>query len=111
MPEQSDCPTDDKLLPYTYFYHNACIYARDFDALQLLEMAVHKIENARAMLHSLCVLQTSYPIPFNARYPSLLYSQRHDEFRKADILLEEAVAYVRVAIKKMKGPAQGAIEK
>jgi len=95
----SDCPTDDKLLPYTYFYHNACIYARGFDALQLLEMSVNEIEKTRKMLHALR-LRVEFP-------PSL-----SSFIRETDILLEEATAYTRVAIKKMReGPTQGAIEK
>jgi len=100
MPEQlSDCPTDDKLLPYTYFYHNACIYARGFDALQLLEMTVNNIEKARKILH---VLRLKIEFP-----PSL-----SSFIRETDMLLEEATAYARVATKKMKeGSAQGAIEK
>jgi hypothetical protein len=102
MPEQlSDCPTDDKLLPYSYFYHNACIYARDFDALRLLEMAVNEIEKARKMLYTLR-LKIEFP-------PSL-----SSFIREADVMLEEATAYARVAIKKMKEdptPQEGAIEK
>ncbi len=96
MPEQkmSDCPTNDKLLPYTYFYHNACIYAHSFDALQLVKMTADEIEKARRILH---VLRLKIEFP-----PSL-----SSFIREADMLLEEATAYARVAAKKMEeGPTQ-----
>jgi len=98
MPEQlSDCPTNDRLLPYSYFYHNACIYARRFDVPQLLEMIVHKIESARKMLHDL-----QLKIEF---HPSL-----RSGCLEADILLEEAAAYAQVAIKKSEGSVKSGEE-
>jgi len=82
----ADCPTSDKMLPYSYFYRNACIYARKFDALQLLEMIIRKIESTRKILYNMSLM-----IEF---HPSL-----RGIYREADMMLEEATAYAYVAKK------------
>jgi len=86
--QNADCPTSDRLLPYSYFYRNACIYARKFDALQLLEMIIRKIESARKTLYNMRLM-----IEF---HPSL-----RGIYREADMMLEEATAYAYVAAKKL----------
>ena len=88
--QNADCPTNDKMLPYSYFYRNACIYAHhhQFDVLQLLEMIIRKIESTRKILYNMSLM-----IEF---HPSL-----RGIYREADTMLEEATAYAYVAAKKL----------